>query len=31
VLNRKGEVTYNEIRSVNPQMLEKLYEQAAED
>ena len=31
VLNRSGEVIYNEIRSVNPQMLEKLYEQAAEE
>ncbi len=31
VLNRKGEVIYNEIRSVTPQMLTKLYEQAAEE
>ncbi len=31
VLNKKGEVTYNEIRSVTPEMLNKLYEQAAED
>lgn len=31
VLNRKGEVIYNEIRSVTPEMLEKLYEQAAGD
>ena len=29
VLNRKGEVIYNEIRSVTPEMLEKLYEKAA--
>lgn len=29
VLNRKGEVIYNEIRSITPQMLEKLYEKAA--
>lgn len=31
VLNRKGEVVYNEIRSVNPEMLEKLYEQASKE
>ena len=31
VLNRKGEVIYNEIRSVNHEMLEKLYEQASGD
>lgn len=31
VLNRKGEVIYNEIRSVTPEMLEKLYVQAAGD
>lgn len=31
VLNRKGEVIYNEIRSVTPEMLTKLYEQAAEE
>ena len=31
VLNRKGEVIFNEIRSVNPEMLNKLYEQAAGD
>nr|MCR5734829.1 redoxin family protein [Lachnospiraceae bacterium] len=29
VLNRKGEVIYNEIRSVTSEMLEQLYEQAA--
>ncbi|MCR5790595.1 MAG: redoxin family protein, partial [Lachnospiraceae bacterium] len=31
VLNRKGEVIYNEIRSVTPEMLNKLYEQAGGD
>lgn len=31
VLNKRGEVIYNEIRSVTPEMLEKLYEQATED
>ncbi len=31
VLNKKGEVIYNEIRSVNPQMLDKQYEQAIEE
>ena len=29
VLNRKGEVIYNEVRSVTPEILEKLYEKAA--
>ncbi len=29
VLNRKGEVIYNEVRSVTPELLEKLYEEAA--
>ncbi len=29
VLNRKGEVIYNEIRSVTPEILEMLYEKAA--
>ena len=28
VLNRRGEVIYNEVRSVTPEMLEALYEQA---
>ena len=31
VLNRRGEVTYNEIRSVTPEMLEQLYEEAAKE
>lgn len=28
VLNRRGEVIYNEVRSVTPEMLAALYEQA---
>ncbi|MCR5651994.1 MAG: redoxin family protein [Lachnospiraceae bacterium] len=31
VLNRRGEVIYNEIRSVTPDMLEQLYKQASEN
>ena len=31
VLNRKGEVIYNERRSVTPEMLEELYKRAAQD
>ena len=31
VLNRRGEVVYNEKRSVTPEMLEALYRQAAEE
>ena len=30
VLNRKGEVIYNQVKSVSPEVLEMLYEQAAE-
>ena len=30
VLNRKGEVIYNEIRSVTPELLEQLYEKASD-
>ena len=30
VLNRRGEVIYNEVRSVTPEMLAALYEQAAQ-
>jgi ferredoxin len=29
VLNRRGEVIYNEIRSITPEMLDKLYEKAS--
>ncbi len=29
VLNRKGEVTYNEVRPVTPELLDMLYEEAA--
>lgn len=31
VLNRRGEVIYNEIRSVTPEMLEQLYEKAGDE
>ena len=30
VLNRRGEVIYNEVKSVTPEMLESLYQEASQ-